>query len=113
MRKMVEKLLEQHGMEIRVEGHTVRALFQPVTGRLERLAERTPGVLGVERGKHYIYIGPLKPELKEDQEIRVEDGGYLVRSAQQIAGSDGPVYTWAMCVEKGREVPWSTDSWRS
>ena len=113
MRKMVEKLLMQHGMEIRVEGRQVRALFQPVTGKLERLAERAPGLLGVESRKRYIYIGPVEPEVREDQELRVEDRGYLVRSAQQINGNDGPVYTWAMCVEKGREEPWSTDSWRS
>ena len=113
MRKMVEKLLKQHGMEIRVEGRAVRALFQPVTGKLERLAERVPGLLGVESAKRYIYIGPVEPQLREDQEIRVEDRGYLVRTAQRIAGNDGPAYTWAMCVEKGREVPWSTDSWRS
>ena len=110
---MVEKLLWQHGIRIRVEGRTVRALFQPVTGRLERLAERTPGALGMESGKRYIYIGPLEPELKEDQVLTVEGRGYLVRSTQQITGNDGPVYTWAMCVEKGREEPWSTDSCRS
>ena len=113
MRIMVEKLLMQHGMDIRVNDRTVRALFQPVTGKLERLAERVPGVLGVESAKRYIYIGPVEPQIREDQELRVEDRGYLVRSAQQINGNDGPVYTWAMCVEKGREEPWSTDSWRS
>ena len=113
MRKMVEKLLKQHGMEIRVEGRTVRALFQSVTGKLERLAERVPGVLGVESGKRWIYIGPVEPELREDQELTVGDKGYLVRTAQRIQGNDGPVYTWAICVEKGREEPWSLDSWRS
>ena len=113
MRKIVEKLLRQHGMELRVEGRSVRALLQPVTGKLERLAERIPGVLGVESGKRYIYIGPLEPELREDQELRVDGRAYLVRSVQRITGNDGPVYTWAMCVEKGREEPWSTGSWRS
>ena len=106
MRGMVEKLLRQHGMEIRVNDRPVRALFQPVTGKLERLAERVPGLLGVESAKRYIYIGPVEPQIREDQELRVEDRGYLVRSAQQINGNDGPVYTWAMCVEKGREDSW-------
>lgn len=113
MRKMVEKLLRQHGMEIRVNECTVRALFQPVTGKLERLAERVPGPLGVQNAKRWIYIGPVEPELREDQQIRVEDRSYLVRSAQQITGNNGPAYTWAMCVEKGRDVPWSTGSWES
>lgn len=113
MRNMVEKLLKQHGMQIRVEGRQVCALFQSVTGKLERLAERIPGILGVESGKRWIYIGPLEPQLREDQTLTVEGRDYLVRSVQQIMGNDGPAYTWAMCVEKGREEPWSTGSWRS
>ena len=113
MRKMVEKLLKQHGMEIQVEGQRVRALFQSVTGKLERLAVRLPGLLGVENSKRWIYIGPVEPQLREDQVLTVEGRRYLVRSAQHITGNDGPAYTWAMCVEKGREEPWSTDSWRS
>ena len=104
MRNMVEKLLKQYGMEIRVGGRAVRALFQPVTGRLERLAVREPGPLGTESGKRYIYIGPVEPEVREDQQIRVEGQAYLVRSAQEITGNNGPAYTWAMCEEKGREA---------
>ena len=113
MRKMVEKLLKQHGMEIQVEGQRVRALFQSVTGKLERLAQREPGILGLEHAMRWIYIGPVEPQLREDQVLTVEGRRYLVRSAQHITGNDGPAYTWAMCVEKGREEPWSTDSWRS
>lgn len=113
MRKMVEKLLNQHGMEIRVENSTVRAIFQSVTGKLERLAQRSPGVLGDESGKRYIYIGPLEPQVREDQHLKVEGREYLVRSAHQINGNDGPVYIWAICVEKGREEPWATSSWKS
>ena len=64
MRKMVEKLLWQHGIRIRVEERTVRALFQPVTGKLERLAQREPGILGLERAMRWIYIGPVEPEPK-------------------------------------------------
>ena len=113
MRKMVEKLLWQHGIRIRVEERTVRALFQPVTGKLERLAQREPGILGLERAMRWIYIGPVEPQLREDQVLTVEGRGYLVRSVQWIEGNDGPAYTWAMCVEKGREEPWSTDSCKS
>ena len=110
MRKMVEKLLKQHGMEIRVEGRTVRALFQSVTGKMERLAERVPGLLGVESGKRWIYIGPVEPELREGMSLRVDGRGYRIRTAGAIPGGNGPVYTWAMCVEKGREEPWGAST---
>ena len=107
---MVEKLLDQNGMEVKVGEKAVRALFQPVTGKLERLAERVPGLLGTESRSRYVYIGPVEPELKADMVLTVAGRGYLVRTAQQIPGSDGPVYTWAMCVEKGREDRWGMSS---
>ena len=102
MRGMVEKLLNQHGMAVRLGERTIRALFQPVTGRLEKLAVQQPGPLGLESRKRYVYIGPLEPEIREDDTLTVAGKGYIVRTAQQIMGSGGPVYTWAMCVEKGR-----------
>lgn len=110
MRNMVEKLLNQHGMEVRLGARTVRALFQPATGRLERLALQEPGPLGLESRKRYVYIGPLEPELHEDDVLSVEGKGYIVRTVQSVAGSNGPVYTWAMCVEKGREDAWGMSS---
>lgn len=110
MRNMVEKLLNQHGMEVRLGGRTVRALFQPVTGRLERLAVQAPGPLGMEGRKRYVYIGPLEPELREDDLLAAAGKEYIVRTAQQVMGSNGPVYTWAMCVEKGQEDAWGMSS---
>ena len=104
MRIMVEKLLEQHGMEIQVEQTPVRALFQPVTGRLERLAIPDPGPLGLQSRQQYLYIGPVEPQLEMDMELTVAGRRYAVRTAHRINGSDGPVYSWAMCVEKGRET---------
>lgn len=107
---MVKKLLNQHGMDILVGERAVRALFQPVTGRLERLAQQEPGPLGLQSRQRYVYIGPLEPELREDDTLTVAGKGYIVRTAQQVMGSNGPVYTWAMCVEKGREDTWGTSS---
>ena len=111
MRAMVEKLLEQYGMEILVEGRSVRGLFQPVTGRLERLAVREPGPLGLEERLRYVYIGPVEPELQADMELEISGKGYRVRTAGAIPGNDGPCYCWAMCVEKGREEPWGVNTW--
>ena len=103
MRIMVEKLLRQYGMEVRVAGQDLRALFQPVTGKLERLALQAPGPLGLEPRGRYIYIGPLEPRLQEDMVLTVAGKDYTVRSVRQITGENGPVYCWAMCVEKGQK----------
>ena len=45
---MVEKLLRQHGMEILLGDRQVRGLFQPVAGKLARLAKLEPGPLGLQ-----------------------------------------------------------------
>ena len=108
MRNMVQKLLKQHGMEVRLGERTLRALFQPVTGRLERLALQESGPLGLEIRKRYVYIGPLEPDVREDDILTVAGKDYIVRTAQSVMGSNGPVYIWAMCVEKGREDTWGT-----
>ena len=64
MRRMVEKLLEQYGTQIRVEGKVLRGVFQPMTGKLERLAVHSPGPMGLEGRLRYVYIGPVEPELR-------------------------------------------------
>lgn len=110
MRRMVEKLLAQYGMEILVEGRAVRAVFQPMTGKLERLAVHQAGPLGSEGWLRYVYIGPVEPELRDGMALEAAGKGYWVRAAGWIQGSDGPCYSWAMCVEKGREEPWGVNS---
>ena len=106
MRRMVEKLLEQYGMQIYVEDREGRAVFQPMTGKLERLAVHSPGPLGLEGRLRYVYIGPVEPALREGMTLETGGKDYRVRTAGAIPGSDGPVSTWAMCEEKGREEPW-------
>ena len=101
MRGMVEKLLRQHGMDLSLGNQVVRGLFQPVVGKLDRLAKLEPGVLGLESRKRYVYIGPLDPEPKEDMVLTAQGKAYLIRAAHRIMGPEGPVYSWAMCVEKG------------
>lgn len=103
---MVEKLLARYGTEVSVGQSQVRALFQPVTGKLERLAVPAPGPLGQENRERYIYIGPVEPEIRVDMELTAAGKCCYVRSAHQIFGDNGPVYCWALCVEKGQEDTW-------
>ena len=98
---MVEKLLRQYGMDLRLGDRTVRGLLQPVVGKLDRLAKLEPGPAGLESRQRYVYIGPLEPEPRRDMVLTAQGKGYLVRSAHRITGPDGPIYSWAMCVEKG------------
>ena len=109
---MIGKLLEQYGTRVELQEQSVRALFQPMTGRLERLAVREPEPLGCASGKRFVYIGPVEPMPREDGELTVAGKAYLVRTVYLVPGNDGPAYCWAMCVEKGREDTWGTNSWK-
>ena len=103
MRGMVEKLLRQHGMDLDLGGRAVRGIFQPVVGKLERLGTLEMGPLGLQSRKRYVYIGPLDPGPQEDMVLTVRGKAYVVRTTHRITGPDGPVYSWAMCVEKGSD----------
>lgn len=98
---MVEKLLRQYGVDLLLGERPVRGLFQSVVGKLDRLARLEPGALGLESRKRYVYIGPLDPEPQEDMVLFVQGKEYVIRAAHRIMGPDGPLYSWAMCVEKG------------
>ena len=98
---MVEKLLRQYGVDLLLGERPVRGLFQSVVGKLDRLARLEPGALGLESRKRYVYIGPLDPEPQEDMVLLVQGKEYRIRTAHRIMGPDGPLYSWAMCVEKG------------
>ena len=105
---MIGKLLDQYGTRVELGEQTVRALFQPMTGRLERLSVRVPEVLGCGNGKRFVYIGPVEPQPREDGVLTVAGRAYRIRTVHLIDGNDGPAYCWAMCVEKGREDTWGT-----
>ncbi len=110
MRRMVEKLLRQFGQEVTVDGIPCRGIFQSVTGKREGLAVHSPGPLGGDSRERYVYIGPMEPELREDMVLGTAGREYLIRAVQPVHGSSGPVYQWAVCVEKGREDGWNSSN---
>lgn len=113
MRRMVEKMMTCHGRDLILtrgeERFSLRGFFQPVTGKVERLALVQMGPLGQESRERFIYIGPAEPEARQGDLIEAGSTVYQVRSAQVIEGNNGPMYCWAMCVEKGSEDSWGSN----
>ena len=91
------------------EQFSLRGFLQPVTGKVERLALVRMGPLGEECREWFVYIGPVEPELRQDDLVTAGEKEYRVSSAQVIWGSNDPVYCWAMCVEKGSEDRWGSN----
>lgn len=110
MRTMIEKILRAYGksLVLRHKGKdlTVKAFFQPVTGKLEQYAKLRPGITGMEDFARYVYIGPVDPEAMAGDEITVDKKHYLLRQAQIVYDGEDAVYVWGMCVEKGGTPKW-------
>lgn len=104
MRRMVEKILKTHGVDMTVtrgeESFVVRGFFQPVTGKSQNMSRITVGPLGREETGQYVYIGPLEPALEPGDQV----DNCIVRRAEPVSGA----YVWAMCVKKGEDDTWGT-----
>ena len=114
MRKMVSRILQTYGSPLMLEheGESVeiRAFFQPVRSKSWQYLEGNYSPLGeIPRGQ-YVYLGPVLPAAKAGDTVRVGGKAYLLRRTELIRDNLGPVYCWGMCVEKGGEDTWGTQS---
>lgn len=110
MQQMVGKILETYGsaMTLQQEENTfaIRAFFQPVRSKSWQYLEGNYSPLGeIPRGQ-YVYIGPVEPKANAGDTLIVDDKSYWLRRTELVRDSNGPVYCWGMCVEKGGEDTW-------
>lgn len=111
---MVSTILRQHGtrMTLNREGQSVevRGFFQPVRSKSWQslVARETP--LGEVSRRQYIYIGPADVAVSEGDILTVGEKCYSLRRVEVYRYGDEAVYTWGMCVEKGDEDTWGTQS---
>ncbi len=107
---MVSKILNCYGSAVTLTqgetAHAIRAFFQPVRSKSWQYLEGDYSPLGeVPRGQ-YVYIGPVEPQAQAGDTLTVEGRDYWLRRTELILDSDGPVYCWGMCVEKGGSDTW-------
>ena len=114
MRQMVSTILRQYGTTIRVSGvggeRTVKGFFQPVRSKSWQSLVNQETPLGeVFRGQ-YIYIGPGDAEVSEGELLILGEKRYFLRRVEKYLYGDEPIYTWGMCVEKGVNDTWGSQS---
>ena len=110
MEEMVNGILTSYGSDLVLfhngESHDVRAFFRPVQSKSWSYLEGEYSPLGeIPRGQ-YVYIGPAEPFAEVGDDIRINYTFYRVRRSEVIMGFYGPLYCWAMCVEKGGDDTW-------
>ena len=114
MKQMVNTILRQYGTTIRITGsggeRTVKGFFQPVRSKSWQSIVNQETPLGeVYRGQ-YIYIGPGDEPVVEGELLSVNGKSYFLRRVEKYHYGDEPVYTWGMCVEKGVNDTWGSQS---
>ena len=110
MEQMIQDILDSLGSDLVLhhqgKEYDLRAYFRPVQSKSWSYLEGEYSPLGeIPRGQ-YVYIGPAEPLAEVDDEIRINYTFYRVRRSEVIMGFYGPLYCWAMCVEKGGDDTW-------
>lgn len=114
MRRMVERILSQYGTDMTLtsggETKTVRAFFRAVNAKSWQSMESEATLLGeISRGQ-YAYIGPVGAQVQEGDMLTLGDKTYLFRRAELYYYRNQPVYQWGLCVEKGVNDTWASQS---
>lgn len=112
MRRMISKILNYYGTPAVVKrGKTeaeVRVFFQPSASKSWVAMNPIMSPLGQIPGGQYLYIGPAEQEIAAGDRVDVGGNAYIFRRCEAYCDSDGPVYWWGLCVQKGGEDTWGS-----
>lgn len=114
MRNMVEKVMTQYGTDMTItsgaERKTVRGFFRAVNSKSWQSMESEATLLGeISRGQ-YAYIGPVGVTVKEGDTVTLGERNYLFRRVEPYYYGNEAVYQWGLCVEKGVNDTWGSQS---
>ena len=116
MRQMVDAILRQYGtfMIVRYSDDgrilAARAFFQPVRSKNWQNAAYMATPLGeISRGQ-YVYIGPVDTPVSEGDALEIGEKSYFFRRVEPYYYGDEKVYIWGLCVEKGVNDTWGSQS---
>ena len=114
MQQMIQGILQQYGTDITVTTEdtvrTLRGFFRAVNSKSWQSMESEATLLGeITRGQ-YAYIGPADGNVKEGDTLTLGNRAYLVRRAEYYYFGNQAIYQWGLCVEKGVNDTWGSQS---
>ena len=114
MKRMIEKVMARYGTDMTVvsgeETKPVRGFFRAVNSKSWQSMESEATLLGeISRGQ-YTYVGPVEVAVREGDTLRLGDRTYLFRRVEPYYYGNQAVYTWGLCVEKGVNDTWGSQS---
>lgn len=114
MKVTMETLFTRWGTDMTIvsaeEHKTVRGFFRAVNSKSWQNMESVVSLLGeISRGQ-YVYIGPADAAVKEGDTLLLGEKSYLFRRVEPYYFGNQPIYQWGLCVEKGVNDTWGTQS---
>ena len=114
MRHLTEAVFQKYGTDMTVvsgeEEIAVRGFFRAVNSKSWQSMESEATLLGeISRGQ-YSYLGPAWVQVKEGDTLRLGERTYLFRRTEDYYYGNTPVYRWGLCVEKGVNDTWGSQS---
>ena len=114
MKAAMETLFTRWGTDMTIvsaeEHKTVRGFFRAVNSKSWQNMESVVSLLGeISRGQ-YVYIGPADAAVKEGDTLLLGEKSYLFRRVEPYYFGNQPIYQWGLCVEKGVNDTWGTQS---
>ncbi len=114
MRRMVDGILKQYGtaMTLTQGAGTVRikGFFQPVRSKSWQSMVDLATPLGELPRGQYVYIGPAGTPVSDGDVLTVGEKRYFLRRVERYYYGDEALYTWGLCVEKGVNDTWGSQS---
>lgn len=106
--------MEKHGTDLTITSgagsKTVRGFFRAVNSKSWQSMESEATLLGeITRGQ-YVYMGPVGVTVREGDTLTVGERAYLFRRVEPYYYGNQAVYQWGLCVEKGVNDTWGTQS---
>ena len=114
MQKTVERVMAKYGTDMTLthgeESKTVRGFFRAVNSKSWQSMESEATLLGeISRGQ-YAYMGPVAAAAAEGDTITLGEKTYLFRRVECYYYGSQAVYQWGLCVEKGVNDTWGSQS---
>lgn len=114
MKTAIEAVMKAHGTDmVIVRGSTrtsVRGFFRAVNSKSWQSMESEATMLGeITRGQ-YAYLGPADIQVREGDTLLLGSRSYLLRRVEPYYYGNQVLYQWGLCVEKGVNDTWATQS---
>ena len=114
MRTELERLTSRYGTDMTVTGIfgevAIRGFFQAVNTKSWQSMESVASPMGAVSRGQYLFLGPMEAVIHEGDALTLGSKSYVFRRVEPYYYEEEAVYLWGLCVEKGVNDTWGSQS---